>query len=416
MGGGYRPCQVLNCVDRHRFPNPLLNRNRFNEWIWLCGNPKLVNMDPDLIFRSHRVCHQHFTSRDITSNMYIRPSSVPSQKLPKPLDLAIRQQEIPSVHSSVNTNQASTSKELQSKQNLLLEPEEQVIVQPFYLLCIITIWSLIGKKITLFKAIRKYKAEKKMSNLEDLEDTFGVGLPPPKEIYVDEEEEAKQYMISLYERLNRVREKKDLEKELLESNAETGACTSAILSDDSMRNDEPEPSQIKEFLILNQDEKYKVILLLKPASMKNWLDILNHHERRLKDIMYNLSKIPAYRHLKDRVPKAGEFAQYESKVKIREKAQKNIASRALALCEMEEIVHKRVGSVAFHLKDLSCLIDNATQGVWANKPKDIRVCKILEDLETNPMIIARRFTFNSRQIEDLVQILFSKGRDRRAAA
>ncbi|KAK5648039.1 hypothetical protein RI129_002931 [Pyrocoelia pectoralis] len=81
MSGGYRRCQVLNCADRtssrHRFPNPHLNRNRFNEWIRLCGNLKLVNMDPDLIFQSHRVCHQYFTSQDITS--------VPSQRMPKPL-------------------------------------------------------------------------------------------------------------------------------------------------------------------------------------------------------------------------------------------------------------------------------------------------------------------------------------------
>ncbi|KAF5287856.1 hypothetical protein FQA39_LY15632 [Lamprigera yunnana] len=82
----YVPCAVAGCDDRkssrHRFPNPEKNNNRFDTWISLIANLKLVNLQPLEVYRNYRVYHQHFTMDDKSSNMYLKRTAVPSQKLP----------------------------------------------------------------------------------------------------------------------------------------------------------------------------------------------------------------------------------------------------------------------------------------------------------------------------------------------
>ncbi|KAK9736436.1 Transposase protein [Popillia japonica] len=87
---GKRNCAVLGCRDesssRHRFPNPVKFKLRYMEWIKVCGNKKLITLDPDLVYRSYRVCHIHFHEKDHASNMYLIKTAIPTLHLPQPLE------------------------------------------------------------------------------------------------------------------------------------------------------------------------------------------------------------------------------------------------------------------------------------------------------------------------------------------
>ena len=82
----YTPCSVPGCDDRkssrHRFPNPTKDTERFYMWIQLIDNPKLGQMDPIRVYNNFRVCHQHFTIDDKSSNKLLKHTTVPSQNLP----------------------------------------------------------------------------------------------------------------------------------------------------------------------------------------------------------------------------------------------------------------------------------------------------------------------------------------------
>lgn len=86
--GGYRKCAVVGCENtdapRHRFPNPAKNMDLFKKWIQACNNQNLVNLQPDLVYRSHRICHVHFTAEDKSTNMFLKKHAVPSLYLPSP--------------------------------------------------------------------------------------------------------------------------------------------------------------------------------------------------------------------------------------------------------------------------------------------------------------------------------------------
>lgn len=83
---GKRNCAVPSCNDkfstRHRFPNPGNSMQRYQEWLRLCGNSALAALDPELVYRSYRVCHIHFKKDDMASNMYLQKTAVPSLHLP----------------------------------------------------------------------------------------------------------------------------------------------------------------------------------------------------------------------------------------------------------------------------------------------------------------------------------------------
>ncbi|KAF5286992.1 hypothetical protein FQA39_LY16106 [Lamprigera yunnana] len=62
--------------------DPEKNKSRFDTWTSLIANSKLINLQPLEVYRNYRVCHQHFTMDDKSSNMYLKRTAVPSQKLP----------------------------------------------------------------------------------------------------------------------------------------------------------------------------------------------------------------------------------------------------------------------------------------------------------------------------------------------
>lgn len=89
--------------------------------------------------------------------------------------------------------------------------------------------------------------------------------------------------------------------------------------------------------------------------------------------MYKLDKIKDQRPLVENIRKAANLEQYVNLVKIKDKVQKNLAMRTLAVCAMEKIAFNAIGMIAFNLKNLECLIDNATNGLWVKPPEDDKV-------------------------------------------
>lgn len=255
-----------------------------------------------------------------------------------------------------------------------------------------------------------------MSCIDDFEDIFGVGIPPIEEIPIDEEQEAKRYMISMYERLNRLREKHELEEESISSSGTSGQSTSVVFSDDSAEEKEPDALQIERFLTVDSNGTYIPVPLLKKDGLKRWNDVVEHHERRIKDVIVKLDKLNNHRDLVQQIRSAASLEQYQSSIKIKDKVQKHLALRTLAVGAMEKIAFDAIGIIAFNLKDLECMIDKVTNGVWITSPKDEHVKTFISSMGTSRMVLTRRFNFNARQTENLVSLLFSFEPDVRAHA
>lgn len=79
---GYRKCAISGCdnkdAPRHRFPNPAKYMDNFKNWMQASGNSQIENMDADNVYRSHRICHIHFTENDISSNTFLKRHAIPS--------------------------------------------------------------------------------------------------------------------------------------------------------------------------------------------------------------------------------------------------------------------------------------------------------------------------------------------------
>ena len=79
------PCYVPGCYgtksSRHRFPNPTKDVNRFNQWMKVVANEKLFNMDVMQVYNTYRVCGNHFTIHDKSTNLSLKQTAIPSQEL-----------------------------------------------------------------------------------------------------------------------------------------------------------------------------------------------------------------------------------------------------------------------------------------------------------------------------------------------
>nr|WPV71143.1 MAG: hypothetical protein [Ips partiti-like virus 1] len=255
-----------------------------------------------------------------------------------------------------------------------------------------------------------------MSCIEDFDDIFGVGIPPIEEIPIDEEQEAKQYMISMYERLNRLREKHALEEESISSSSASGHSTSVVFSEDSAEEKEPDAMQIEKFLAADDDGIFIPVPILKKDGLKRWSNVVEHHERRVKEVISKLDKLNNHRELIHKIRAAASLEQYQTSIRIKDKIQRNLALRTLAVGAMEKIAFDAIGVIAFNLKDLECVLDTITNGVWVTPPKDEHVKRFISDMGTGRMVLTRRFNFNARQAESLVSLLFSFEPDVRARA
>ncbi|CAG9763990.1 unnamed protein product [Ceutorhynchus assimilis] len=94
-------CCISTCMksgtSKHCFLNPAKDKQRFERWIILCGNQRLVTeTTPEQVYKSYRVCSLHFCEKDVGSNGKLKPTVVPSLSLPAPLKIVPLDVETPS--------------------------------------------------------------------------------------------------------------------------------------------------------------------------------------------------------------------------------------------------------------------------------------------------------------------------------
>lgn len=120
--------------------------------------------------------------------------------------------------------------------------------------------------------------------LDDLDDIFGVGIAPMEEIPIDESEETKQYFLSLKERVTKLQNTTGVDDEAILSSRCADQSSSLILTDDSMRIEEPSLLDVKEFIELDtKTEKYS-FPILRFGGQRKWIEVLRHHEERILDV------------------------------------------------------------------------------------------------------------------------------------
>lgn len=209
-----------------------------------------------------------------------------------------------------------------------------------------------------------------------------------------------------------------MEEEAIRSHEEAGTSISLTLTDDSAKEDEPELIDISKFLLVDKD-KYTVPVI-KASGVQKWTNILQHHERKLLDVAYKLRKISMYSDLTNELEQLKSESQtsayYKRLGKMRDTIQKQLAAKTLQIYDLEQAVFQKLGYLAFQLKDLSCIIDNATNGIWVNEPEDPVTRSIVSELGTNRIVLTKRFHFDAKMTEDLITVLLSQSPDQRAIA
>jgi hypothetical protein len=247
------------------------------------------------------------------------------------------------------------------------------------------------------------------------ESIFGVDIPAIEEICIDEEEEAKQYALRLYERIRRI--DKDVTEEAISSSSSSGASVSLTLSDDSFEGVQPETIDVREFIEFSVDGKLRVVPVFRGTQkMKEWVTVLNHHEQKLKKILKNLTEIDPQHNIFSELKKIQVDIQQIDMSAIRDKSKRDLAKRTLYVNLAEDVIVQKLGSLAYDLKDMACIIDDTTQGLWVEDNSNMDGHKILEQMSTDRVVLMRRYKFDGHQTSNLINLLFSRKPDVRAQA
>jgi hypothetical protein len=250
----------------------------------------------------------------------------------------------------------------------------------------------------------------------DFDDFFSFGIPEIEEIHVDEDEEAKAYALSIYERINKLRNAK-AEEEAIASSQNSGSSISVVFSDDSAEDKDPDYIDIKDFLEVKVDGSVRVVPTFKTADkMREWEEVLHHHERRALDMIHRITQLPENKHFKQHV--LGETQQRIGRtvLNVRDKHRKNLALLTIRIGAMEEVIKEKLTQIADSLKSANFSLDNVTDGVWVDPDEEEGDAKILSQLSTHRVVLQNRFKFDYRQTADLVNIMFSESPDVRAAS
>ncbi|KAL1489121.1 hypothetical protein ABEB36_014064 [Hypothenemus hampei] len=51
--------------DIYRFPDPKVNFELFQKWITSTGNPELLKLDAEQVYRIKKICHRHLAQKHI---------------------------------------------------------------------------------------------------------------------------------------------------------------------------------------------------------------------------------------------------------------------------------------------------------------------------------------------------------------
>ncbi|RVE41592.1 hypothetical protein evm_013752 [Chilo suppressalis] len=95
----------------HKFPNPAIDKERFNTWVYSIGG-KILGLTNDHIFKYRRVCRKHFEDKFWCRNNFLSNIAIPTKFMPGLLSQFSTFTERRALTSIQNIPEASTSKGL----------------------------------------------------------------------------------------------------------------------------------------------------------------------------------------------------------------------------------------------------------------------------------------------------------------
>lgn len=248
------------------------------------------------------------------------------------------------------------------------------------------------------------------------EDYFGVEGQFIEEIPIDKEEEAKKYALSLYERIRRLENGPD-DDEIIRSNSNSTTSTSITFSEDSYDGELPNPTEAMKFEIVQIfNQEISVPVFGSKAARNRWTEVLEHHDARVRSVLMKLSRLTsakAQELISEIRTINAEVEKYKPKTKSKDEMDSRKTTVRLKL--IEDLIARELGSIAYTVRDLSAIVDNATSGLWATCPQS-EGRKLFESLATSRIIVNYQFNFDSNQTDYLVNYLFSSKCDTRAKA
>jgi hypothetical protein len=253
---------------------------------------------------------------------------------------------------------------------------------------------------------------------DDYLDIFGVDIPEPVEIEVDDELQSKLYSLSLYERIVRLEKPTDevIEKEILETVDSQVSVTSLTYSEDSFDELQAATGDIKDIVTYEVEEMVvKVPIFKKPRDLLNWSKVLDHHSTRITSIANDLDALRRDKAVSEKLTqlhKTSQRIEYKSK----DKSVRDSVMTTVYVSLAERWIYDKIGSVAYHFRTLRGIIDEVTDGLWVNKLSDKRGQHLLNRLGVRRVAIRRRYKFDANQTGHLIKKIFSCQPDVRANA
>jgi hypothetical protein len=135
-----------------------------------------------------------------------------------------------------------------------------------------------------------------MATASEFDAIFGVGIPEPTEIPTNEEQKVKRYALSIYERMQRLRNFAP-DEEITDSNQNANQSSSIVFSDDSLDITEPEAIDVKEFIMTTVDGTVRLAPTFKTTRKHaEWAAVLDHHESRLNELIHYIRQVEGIRY------------------------------------------------------------------------------------------------------------------------
>lgn len=234
-----------------------------------------------------------------------------------------------------------------------------------------------------------------MATEEDLS-LFDLGNITVQEIRADDDEEAKQYMVKMYERIRRLEKPTPTEmvSEVSTSASEKEKSVSLTFEDDSFDEVFPEVKDVRDNMPFQiRGETISVPIFKNKKQLKQWIKVLDHHEARLLNIMFKVERITDITHIKQEMDAIKIEVRQLDLAKLKDKSKIDAIRRTLNVARAEELVLREIGSLGQVFQDLFGVIDPVTDGLWLQEnEKNERLQGILQKIGT------RRIVFNSRQV------------------
>lgn len=248
---------------------------------------------------------------------------------------------------------------------------------------------------------------------------FDFGIPKVEEIPVDHDQEARDYMIKMYERIKRLESPTTdvIQREILESTETSGSSTSIVYSNETLQEQIPELTPVKKLVEVDvKGITYQAPIFDHANQWKGWMDILVYHELRNNDILEKLRQIgkgeEVKQNLNDIRRRVWDWIPKDTK----DKGKVAALRRTIWLSAVEHYIEQEIGEVGLKFQNVSASVDPITHGLWVQENASSEIQQYLEKLGTRRVIMNQRYKFNSQQTENLIKLMFSSRPDIRAKA